>query len=223
MSNINILLIDLENCPTQIQQVLEHLDQYQRVIICYAHSQAKVPLSWLNALAQAIQQDKLKIIQMAQAGKNSADFGLCFFAGMLAQEMPENSHFVILSNDTDLDHTIRLLHSQNHRAERIGSLKEKESLAEPEKNARPTENPIPRLDDDMTTRLMRIVGNLLKYSNRPATMQSLFNSIHSHMGQDVQKTEQAYKTLMLNGLISTNDTKIVYHDQKMTQFLKAAL
>lgn len=213
MSNINILLIDLENCPTQIQQVLEHLDQYQRVIICYAHSQAKVPLSWLNALAQAIQQDKLKIIQMAQAGKNSADFGLCFFAGMLAQEMPENSHFVILSNDTDLDHTIRLLHSQNHRAERIGEVKN--SNASIQQTATPA---------SLQDRLPKFIDNLVKnVSSRPSTIEKFMNHLHANMGQDVQKTEQAYKTLMLNGLISTNDTKIVYHDQKMTQFLKAAL
>jgi hypothetical protein len=59
-----VLLIDLENCPTQIQQLKVDLDQYLQIVICYAHSQAKIPLSWLNELAEAIQRNKLRVIQM---------------------------------------------------------------------------------------------------------------------------------------------------------------
>ena len=81
-----VLLIDLENCPTQIQQLKVDLDHFLQIVICYAHSQAKIPLSWLNELAEAIQHNKLRVIQMAQGGKNSADFGLAFFAGVLMQE-----------------------------------------------------------------------------------------------------------------------------------------
>jgi len=60
-----VLLIDLENCPTQIQQLQVDLEHFAQIVICYAHSQAKIPLSWLNELAAAIAQNKLRIIQMA--------------------------------------------------------------------------------------------------------------------------------------------------------------
>ena len=114
-----VLLIDLENCPTQIQQLQVDLDHFIQIVICYAHSQAKIPLSWLNELAAAIAQNKLRIIQMAQGGKNSADFGLAFFAGALMQELPIQTDFIIVSNDKDLDHIVHLLKSQKRTAQRI--------------------------------------------------------------------------------------------------------
>ena len=122
-----ILLIDLENCPNQIQQLPKSLIEYTQVVICYAHSTAKIPLDWLMPLNDTINNNKLKIYKMATTGKNSADFGICFFAGMLMQQMPEESHFVIMSDDTDLDHVVNLLNSQNRTAQRIGVRKEEKS------------------------------------------------------------------------------------------------
>ena len=49
---------------------------------------------------------------MTSGGKNSADFGICFFAGVLMQQLPKETHFVIISNDTDLDHVVNLLKGQ---------------------------------------------------------------------------------------------------------------
>ena len=115
-----VLLIDLENCPNQIQHIHENLSAFSRVVICYAHCTAKIPLDWLIPLNNTINQNRLKIIRMTEKGKNSADFGIAFFAGMLMQEMPEQAEFTILSDDTDLDHVVNLLISQHRAAERIG-------------------------------------------------------------------------------------------------------
>ena len=56
-----ILLIDLENCPNQIQQLPKSLIEYTQVVICYAHSTAKIPLDWLMPLNDTINNNKLKI------------------------------------------------------------------------------------------------------------------------------------------------------------------
>jgi len=44
-----VLLIDLENCPNQINDLLSTLSDYAQVVICYAQSGAKVPLDLADA------------------------------------------------------------------------------------------------------------------------------------------------------------------------------
>jgi len=116
-----VLLIDLENCPNQLHHLPSDLANYTQVVICYAQSASKIPLNWLVPLSTAISANKLKIQKMERAGKNSADFGICFLAGALMHELPENTHFVIVSNDTDLDHTVHLLKSNGRSSERVGT------------------------------------------------------------------------------------------------------
>ena len=97
-----ILLIDLENCPDQIYHLQENLEQFSQVVICYAQTGAKIPLDWLISLSATVSSNKLKIVKMTNGGKNAADFGICFFAGVLMQHFQKETHFVIISNDTDL-------------------------------------------------------------------------------------------------------------------------
>ncbi|WP_421203459.1 PIN domain-containing protein [Aeromonas enteropelogenes] len=119
-----VLLIDLENCPSQINELQKNLNEYSLVVICYAHSNAKIPLDWLAPLNNTINAERLKIFKMTTNGKNAADFGINFYAGMLMQQMPSNSNFVIMSDDADLDHVVNLLRNQSRIAERIGMKKE---------------------------------------------------------------------------------------------------
>jgi hypothetical protein len=118
-----ILLLDLESCPDQIDQLQTNLEQFSQVIICYAQTGAKIPLDWLIPLSTMVSSNKLKIFKMASGGKNAADFGICFFAGVLMQHLHKETHFVIVSNDTDLDHVVNLLKSQGRSAERVGTQK----------------------------------------------------------------------------------------------------
>jgi hypothetical protein len=124
VNQTQILLIDLENCPSQLNVLLKDLEKFQQVIICYAQTGAKIPLDWLMPLNEMINQQRLKIIKMPTTGKNAADFGICFLAGMLMAEQPQNTHFVIVSDDADLDHTVKLLKSYHRTAERISLKKE---------------------------------------------------------------------------------------------------
>ena len=61
---------------------------------------------------------------MDSISKNAADFGICFLAGSLMQELSKETHFVIVSNDKDLDHVVHLLKSHGRSAERVGTQKE---------------------------------------------------------------------------------------------------
>lgn len=84
---LRTLLIDLENCPNHIQELQDSLRDYDKVIICYASTGAKIPLDWLMPLHETISAGHLQIHKMDSIGKNAADFGIFFFAGMLAQQL----------------------------------------------------------------------------------------------------------------------------------------
>jgi len=66
---------------------------------------------------------------MPNNGKNAADFGITFWAGVFMAQLPQETHFDIVSNDTDLDHVVSLLQSQERSAERIGNKKDNAHLA----------------------------------------------------------------------------------------------
>ncbi len=159
-----VLLIDLENCPNQIDQLKENLELFSQVVICYAQSGAKIPLDWLMPLSGAVNENKLKIFRMANGGKNAADFGICFFAGVLMQKLQQETHFVIISNDTDLDHVVNLLKSQGRSAERVGAKKE--------------EKPAIVIATTSLSPIKTYCMHLVAYSkNRPAKKETLRNSI----------------------------------------------
>ncbi len=73
-----VLLIDLENCPDQISQLQEKLEEFSQVVICYAQTGAKIPLDWLIPLSLVVSSNKLKIFKMTNAGKNAADLVFVF-------------------------------------------------------------------------------------------------------------------------------------------------
>jgi hypothetical protein len=60
---VRVLLIDLENCPDQISQLQEKLEQFSQVVICYAQTGAKIPLDWLIPLSATVISNKLKIFK----------------------------------------------------------------------------------------------------------------------------------------------------------------
>lgn len=198
-----VLLIDLENCPTQIQQLQGDLDHFVQIVICYAHSQAKIPLSWLNELAAAIQQNKLRVIQMAQGGKNSADFGLAFFAGALMQELPAQTEFIIVSNDKDLDHIVHLLKSQKRIAQRIGTMSE---------DLPKTTVPKPAKRDDVLLVCQALIKNT---NNRPSTSEALKNSLRSYLSQNTEAAQAVYSILVNKNVITVRDGKITYNAETL--------
>jgi len=197
----SVLLLDLENCPHHLNNLPRSLEHFDRVIICYAQRGPKVPLDWLVPLAQAINSEKLTIHKMEQTGKNAADFGICFFAGMLMHELPEDAHFVIVSNDSDLDHTIGLLRSQGRSAERVGSQK-----ADAENG------------DELDESVRLYAQHLLRYSrNRPARQDSLRNSVNNKFKLQPVKAGIVYEALLRAGAVRIEQGRALYDDAVISQ------
>jgi PIN domain len=210
---VKILLIDLENCPSQINDLLSKLGSYSQIVVCYAQSGAKVPLDWLMPLSAAITSQRLKIIKMAHVGKNSADFGICFFAGVLMQQFPPDADFTILSDDTDLEHVVRLLAGEGRQASRIGGKKE--------------DKPVPTAVNVVTgaaagaqTAAPRTMATfcamlLAHPNNRPGKEDALRNALRSHFMQSVSLAEHIFKQLVQGGALGLTDGKIRYVDARL--------
>ncbi len=205
-----VLLIDLENCPSQINVLLKDLEQFSQVLICYAQSGAKIPLDWLIPLTAMVNAERLKIIKMPSSGKNAADFGICFFAGALMQQLPESTHFVIMSEDADLDHVIKLLRSQGRTAARINVKKE-------EKIAAATVAASPSIDVFTQTYCQKI---LINAKNRPSTKKALMNSLTAHCAQNIEKAEKVFQQLSQSSAITLGANEaLTYHEAKLSHLV----
>jgi len=207
-----VLLIDLENCPNQVEKLLKNVEQFAYVVICYAQTGAKIPLDWLMPLNSAINNQQLKTIKMPNKGKNAADFGISFFAGVFMQQLPIQTHFVIISEDADLDHVIDLLKSQGRTAERINTKKPEIIL---DKNLE-TE-----VITDLTLAIKTYCALLLTNSNnRPAKPETLKNSIRVRFKDMPFRIEEIFDALKEKAVISVVDNKIIYNDKKLKELSK---
>ncbi|MCI5121237.1 MAG: NYN domain-containing protein [Candidatus Electrothrix sp. AUS4] len=205
---VKILLIDLENCPNQILELQDNLEQYTKVIICYAKTGVKIPLDWLMPLSSTVVERKLHIHKMANISKNSADFGICFFAGALMQQYEKKARFTIISNDTDLDHVVSLLKSQGCTAERIGTKK------------------IVKTNNDQVNLKISYVqlycSHLIAHSkNRPAKKETLLKSIKSKFKDNPELSPDILRILMEMKAVSIIENKILYHDDNIEKIITA--
>ncbi len=199
-----VLLIDLENCPSQINQLMKNLEQFSQVVICYAQSGAKVPIDWILPLTSTVNSNKLKIFKTPGAGKNAADFGITFWAGVLMQQLPQNTHFTVVSEDTDLDHVINFLKSQGRTAERINSKK--------------VEIPTSVVPSISTSPIKSYCVYLLKNNkNRHVKPETLLNHIKSGFKDDTLTSEMIIKELTKQGAISVVNNRISYNEPVITK------
>lgn len=210
IANERVLLIDLENCPSQIQHLNDNLSHYTQVVICYAHTNAKIPLDWLMPLSTTIGNNRLKIFKMSSKGKNSADFGISFHAGVLMSQLPDNSEFFIMSDDTDLDHVVNLLKGQGRKAQRIGVRGDEKATCQ--------DNPRQVAEPEINSYCAHLVTYI---KNRPAKKATLVNSIASKLQILPEAAESVLDGLVKAGALTINNEKPVYDDEKI-RFLASA-
>jgi len=228
-----VLLIDLENCPSQINELLENLANYSQVVICYAQSGAKIPIDWILPLTQFVNADHLKIIKMPNVKKNAADFGITFWAGILMEKLPKKTHFDIVSNDTDLDFVVDLLITEKRTAKRIGRVVKEEvaiveqpfefvtidSIVSGKVVAKKLETikspPIPQ--PKIITPIQLYCAHLAQYPNKPAKQTTLLNSIKSKFQDKIVPTE-LLDELVKRGVITIHNAKVSYNLQKINTF-----
>ncbi len=209
-----VLLIDLENYPKQINELPNILNEYHQVVICYAQSNARIPIDWLMPLNDTINKAQLKVFRMTNTGKNAADFGISFYAGMLMSQLPPHAHFVIMSDDQDLDHVVNLLKSQQRSAERLGMRCEQKPLS-----LQSTESCAPSQVKDMVSPLVKLYcAHLVTYkNNRPSKQTTLINSIKSKLGEQKGHAEAVLQSLIKAQALQLQDTKVQYFDKKIVE------
>jgi hypothetical protein len=207
-----VLLIDLENCPAQIHQLMDSLADYAHVLICYAQSGAKISIDWLMPLTATVNNQQLRIIKMPSVGKNAADFGIAFWAGALMMEFSNEIHFDIVSNDNDLEHVVSLLKSQGRSATRIGTKKDEianVASITPVKTANVT---------DYMAYLPVYCLHLLKHhNNRPTKKDTLLNSIKNKFQADAVNPALIVEALIKQGVLAVQENKITYNADKITK------
>lgn len=207
---VRALLIDLDNCPRQLEQLPETLATFARVIACYGGSEPKVPLGMVPLLATAIQEGRLAIIGMQKKGKNAADFGLAFWAGRLVTEMPPDTEFLILSQDTDLDHVVHMLQSANRRVERLDGKVHRTKKVSPNPPEQPEET-----DGDAVAEYCTVY--LQAGRSRPVRKVTLSNSIRAFCKNHKKniKPEEILHGLVARGVVVIDEKGRVTYVEAM--------
>jgi len=211
-STTKVLLIDLENCPSSIHQLMNHLGEYLHIVVCYAQSGAKIPIDWIMPLTTTVNEGRLKLVKMPEIGKNAADFGIAFWAGVLMAQLPENTHFDIVSNDTDLDYAVNLLTSQNRSAERRGIKKEIPAVLIETKTVNSG------IQNDYLHEACLHLTSM--QNNKPAKKETLLNSLKSKFKVHNIDTTVVFDMLIKSGVIALDGNEVIYNPQKLNSFAK---
>jgi uncharacterized protein YaaQ len=152
---------------------------------------------------------------MTNGGKNAADFGICFFAGVLMQQLHKQTHFVIISNDTDLDHVVNLLKSQGRSAERISTKKEENKATTTTVTKTTVES------SALVASVKSYCTQLVTYSqNRPASIDALMNNIRTKFKDSPHSVADIFSVLTTQGAITISGNKVSYNDHKIKEILK---
>lgn len=216
-----VLLIDLDNCPNQIEKLSLHIETFARVIVSYGGTEPKVPFSLLSLLATPIHEKRLEIVRVEQ-GKNAADFALTFHAGLLVNELPPNTEFTILSDDTDLDHAVYLLYDKGRKASRLSG-KDQPVKAEPKPRAKSitpkTKAQAPKTPASGKSSINDAVKKFsaklqkTKSEKKPKTKKALLNQIESHFPNNkklAKSGEAIFNALEKQGTIKLDGDTVTY-------------
>lgn len=216
--NKKILLLDIENQPKKIKELLLLLQQYTQVIVVYANTNLSVGLDDLLELSTAIHEQRLMIVKMPKAGANSADFGLTFIAGRLSAQLEKGSSIDVMSNDHALSYAVGLLDQIG-----IPSLQ----IRHPLENAKKTElihTDVTHIQDIKTKQenisddsVQAVLKLLLK--NQPKKYKTLVKLIACLCNFSKKQTENMIQHLQGIGVISIQDNKLQYAEKQMKKIL----
>lgn len=212
-----VLLIDLDNCPTQVNQLPQALLHFSRVIVCYGGFEPKIHLNQLGLLASALMEGRLAIESMERKGKNAADFGLTFWAGRLLAEMPPETEFLVLSQDTDLDYLMDMLRHAGRKVTRLdGNTYPNFGVTTPTQGT-VSGNDIHRGSQTLleTAAEEYRVAHISGRHPRPARRVTLLNSIRSHFKGSIGIDPEAIvQELIHRGVLSMGrGGQVVYRDR----------
>ena len=197
-----VFLVDLDNCPGEFLRIAGEANDGVRVIGCHGAKEPTVSLGLVPRIAELLSSQRLQIVSMRQGGKNAADFGLTFWGGWLAGQLPPETEFVVVSNDTDLDHLVSLLVTSGRSARRMTASTHKVttlSTAPPPATTAPLAPPkavVPRTaphqprptpisppasptETLVETAVNKFISTVAKSKNRPKKLPALRNFLKS--------------------------------------------
>jgi len=129
------------------------------------------------------------------------------------QQLHKQTHFVIISNDTDLDHVVNLLKGHGRSAERISTKKEENKTTTATKTT--VESPA------LVSAIKAYCTQLVTYSqNRPASIETLMNNIRTKFKDSPQSAADIFSLLTTQGAITISGNKVSYNDHKIKELLK---
>ena len=197
-----VLLIDLDNCPNEMAKLGADLQGFSRIVGCYAGPEPKIGLGLVPTLAASMAEGRLELVAM-KTGHNAADFGLAFWAGRLLETLPEDTEFVVLSRDKDLDRVVELLRGCGRAAARIvtNGTRRKKALQAPN-------DEIARSYADFC--LSNSGGN-------PKTRKTLRNSIKNYLkGERIPaEPDRVIDSLVEAGLVELYGQKAIYSPRSL--------
>ncbi|MEZ6091565.1 MAG: PIN domain-containing protein [Pirellulaceae bacterium] len=197
-----ILLIDLDNCPKDLEELRWNDNVFQMIVGCHGIQQPRVPLGLVSVLMSLIENGRMEIVEMP-SGKNAADFGLTFWAGRLSLRYP-NAEFLIASKDQDLDFAVGLLRKQGCRAKRIASTSAVRSMAAQDSWAK---------DETGRPHVITFCQRLHSVASPPRRREGLLNFATSGCPKRYDWLA-ALKVLENLGVITYGANNVVAYDQK---------
>ncbi|CAK0772504.1 hypothetical protein CCP3SC1_670014 [Gammaproteobacteria bacterium] len=218
-----VLLIDLDNCPSQLTQLPQAVAHFNRVVVCYGGFEPKIQLNQLSLLAPAVVAGRLAIEPMERKGKNAADFGLTFWAGRLLAEMPPETEFVVLSQDSDLDYLLDMLRHAGRKAERLDGNTNAgftSVISTQDSVSSDTGTGGAVLSLEAAAEDYRIV-HIASRRTRPARRLTLINSIRSHFKGSGIDPEAVLQELIRRGILTVNRSgQVIYRDRVYSNSLQ---
>ncbi len=138
------------------------------------------------------------------------------------QQSHKETHFVIISNDTDLDHVVNLLKSQGRSAERMGNKKEeKETTQAVKTTAEATKNKTEAIVSISPIK-MYCMHLITCSKHRPTKKDTLLNSIKSKFQDSPGAAAEAFRLLVTQGAVTVSANKVSYNDNKIKELANQA-
>jgi hypothetical protein len=226
-----VILIDLDNCPGELLRIVSEVDDSVQVIGCHGVKEPHVAVGLVPRLAQLLSEQRLRIEAMNQGGKNAADFGLTFWGGWLAGQLPPETEFVVVSNDTDLDHLVSLLVTSGRSARRVTAATQKVTTLTPASASahapalvpvavrptpvapRPAPTPPdkPKPESSVETAMNKFIAAVSKSKNRPKKLATLRNCLQAtNKTLSPQQIEQIVRRLMERKIVGVSGETVTY-------------
>ena len=191
----NFVLIDFENVhPKNLELLAKHPF---KVYVFVGENQAKIPFDLADSMQ--LLGKEARYIKITGNGQNALDFHIAYYVGVLAEQEPDAS-FYIISKDKGFDPLVRHLKSRRIRIQRNKDLGE-----------------IPLLQLSKTTSVDEQIAAIVKNlggrgQSRPRKVKTLQNTINALFTKKLELPElnALVKELQQRRLIVINQGNVSY-------------